>query len=138
MKNTPYCYILFALISLVTFASFSGCDQSDDVSVAPPVINPAQDNLTFQVSGGWPDVHFTHKSHAEEYLEDECLTCHSHTGIRDVTIWNCSDVSCHSSDDTEGLCADDAEGHACWMKQCEACHATLSPDPTPNCTDCHA
>jgi len=126
------------LIGVLSVLALSGCSSSSQVSGDPATISEEFREITLRVpSDNASDVLFTHQTHAEQYLGNECLTCHSHTGIRDTTIWNCNNVSCHSAGDTEGLCVDDDNDHACWMKQCEQCHVTLSPDPTADCADCH-
>ena len=133
MKDRSYS-VLFVLACMVAAATFSGCEQSGTVIGKAPEIGAADNLITLQVSGGWPDVILTHMAHAG-YQGNECLTCHRHTGVSDTTIWSCS--SCHSAGDAEGLCEDDTDGHGCWMKQCQKCHQTLPVDPTPNCVDCH-
>ncbi len=124
------------LLGFVIIAAISGCSPTGEVTGASPVIDPQHSIITLSANAGqWSDVRFTHEAHAG-YLNNDCLTCHSHTGVRDVTIWSCS--SCHSPGDTENLCLNDNNSHACWMKQCEKCHLTLNPDPTPDCGNCHS
>ena len=82
-----------ALALMATVAMSTGCEQSGTVIGRAPEISPADNLITLQVSGGWPDVVFTHMAHAR-YQGNECLTCHRHTGVSDTTIWSCS--SCHS------------------------------------------
>ncbi len=127
--------VLVWMISIAAVFMVSGCDQAGTVVGQAPQISASDNIIVLQVSGGWPNVVFTHMAHAG-YQNNECLTCHRHTGVSDTTIWTCN--SCHSAGDTEGLCLDDAAGHGCWMMQCRKCHETLPVDPTPNCVDCHA
>ena len=129
-------YMPLVLLLTLAACAFSGCGQTGAVTGTSPEIDAAHATISFPASGGWPDVRFSHKAHSEKpSLNNNCLTCHSHTGIRDTTIWNCN--SCHSTGDTEALCSNDIVGHGCWMVQCRNCHLTLASDPTPNCIDCH-
>lgn len=132
-------YILFlqvtGLISILSALILSGCGQSGSVSGNGAEIPQSETTITFQISGGMPDVTFTHRTHAEAYLNNDCMVCHAHTNIRDNTIWDCD--QCHSSEDNEGWCPDDADGHDCWMVQCQQCHQQQDPPTTPNCVDCH-
>ena len=107
------------------------------MSEQPPKCEPCPEGRVRDDSGKcvMPDVTFTHRTHAEAYLNNDCMVCHAHTNIRDNTIWDCA--QCHSSEDDEGWCPDDADGHDCWMVQCQQCHQQYDPAPTPNCVDCH-
>ncbi|UCG77294.1 MAG: cytochrome c3 family protein [Nitrospirota bacterium] len=132
-------YILTAclLIALITCLILAGCGQTGDVTVSPASIPVEDETIIFPVSNGpQSDVVFSHKTHSEQYLSDVCMTCHKQDSVREDTIWNCNE--CHSADDSENYCADDPDGHSCWMVQCDDCHKSLSvPDPTPLCIDCH-
>lgn len=91
------------------------------------------ETIVFAGGGGYGPVGFTHKKHAEEYYEGDCLACHDH----DEGVWICGD--CHTRGaDAEDLCVE-TEDHGCIMAQCQDCHVKNSP-PAPAgeaCGDCH-
>jgi hypothetical protein len=129
----------YSLFILLTIIAFTGCgnESSNKYSADPGAVKEIDEKdylVVFEASGGWPDVTFTHKDHAD-YYEDDCFKCHSHVNVRDESVWTCS--SCHSSDDWEGLCKDDESEHDCMYVQCLNCHEQLDQDPTPDCTSCH-
>ncbi len=121
-------YLGFILAVLVM-----GCSNSDDFPGQTSEISDEDAVIVFSAAN-WPDVVFQHRSHSE-YWDNNCFECHSHTDVRDETQWKCSE--CHSNEDSDNLCADDAEGHDCMYVQCFKCHQTLEIDPTPDCSDCH-
>ncbi len=133
MNKTSYLFIVSLCLALTSLISFSGCSNDSGDTVDPPTINPAQSLITFRITGQ-SDVNFTHQSHAD-YYGNTCMVCHMHTDVRDDTIWSCSE--CHDNNDADGLCVDDAWGHNCMYVQCGDCHSQQTPNPTPNCADCH-
>jgi len=124
----PYICIGLMILTLVW-----GCSSSSQPTGSSREVSNQDAVIVFEVSG-WPDVTFTHKSHAE-YWNNNCMECHMHTDVTDETLWECSE--CHSGDDAESLCSDDDYGHDCMFVQCVRCHRSLDTDPTPDCSSCH-
>lgn len=130
---------LFLLATAVGWflLSLTGCETAIYQSPsATPRIDADHQILTFSVAYGDGDVVFTHAQHAG-YYQNSCLVCHSHTHVRDDSIWGCG--FCHTSEDSEGICEDDLDGHDCLQVQCADCHAQQTPNPTPVglCFSCH-
>jgi hypothetical protein len=130
--------VLLTSVAVLVFLVTWGCGNPTYKSTAKaPRIDEAHSVLIFQVPG-YAAVGFSHKDHAG-YYGNSCLVCHTHTNVRDDSIWGCGE--CHSDEDYEQLCPDDAERHDCLQAQCAQCHATLIPNPTPpgpsNCFICH-
>ncbi|MBW1865898.1 MAG: cytochrome c3 family protein [Deltaproteobacteria bacterium] len=126
-------FLPYICIGLMTLMLVWGCSSSSQPTGSSREVSNQDAVITFEVSD-WPDVTFTHKSHAE-YWNNNCMECHMHTDVTDETLWECSE--CHSVDDAESLCSDDNYGHDCMFVQCVRCHRSLDTDPTPDCSSCH-
>ena len=122
------------LLAAVLAFSFFACSNEMDYTGEAPSIDSEHKVITFSGGDGVDDVTFEHEKHAV-YWDNNCLECHTHTDVRDDTVWGCAE--CHSNDDRENLCSDDANGHDCMFVQCYQCHIVQTPDPTPTCVDCH-
>jgi hypothetical protein len=133
MKKASHFLIFSLCLAVISGISLTGCSNDTDDTGDPPTIDPALRVIIFRTPGQ-SDVTFTHQAHAD-YYDNTCMVCHMHTDVRDDTIWSCSE--CHANNDSDGLCVDDAWGHNCMFVQCQDCHLQQTPDPTPNCTDCH-
>ncbi len=124
----------FASIAILIVLLLVGCDNESNLNGLTVSVSNEDAFISFS-AGSQPDVIFNHKVHSEQYWDNNCFECHSHGDVRDTTQCQCSE--CHSDEDSEGLCADDAENHDCMYVQCKRCHDTIDPNPTPNCSDCH-
>ncbi len=120
---------MIAFLAISLFA----CSNEADFTGEAPSIDSGKEVFTF-AGGAQGDVTFEHKTHAT-YVDNNCLECHTHLDVRDDTVWGCD--SCHSSEDREQFCANDANGHDCTYFLCEQCHALEIPNPTPSCAGCH-
>ena len=138
MKNRNR-FLLFILLGASTLMALHGCGSTGSVSGDAPAMSDEFQVIRLAASSGvYSDVIFSHKTHSESYLNNNCLTCHSHTGIRDTTTWNCG--SCHTGSDNEGFCSPDVTTeHGCRMVQCKICHETMGRGPiATNCAGCHS
>ena len=135
MERNP-CSMFFALIcSIFVIGLIPACSNTHEYSGSPPKIDSQHEVIVLKAAaGGVDDVRFRHKVHAD-YYDNTCMVCHSHTSVRDTSIWSCS--TCHAANDAQGLCGTTGDGHACMSGQCLKCHQKLSNDPTPLCTQCH-
>lgn len=118
-------------------AATVACSNSTQFSTATPAVPASKAIITINVLGAEPDVVFTHEAHAD-YWQNNCLECHSHSNIRDNSIWTCDSEQCHTEEDTEGICANDASGHDCMFVQCLGCHQNEPTAPQADeCGKCH-
>jgi hypothetical protein len=131
-------FVLLVLLGVSTFMALHGCGSTGTVSGDAPAISDQFRVIRIAASSGqYSDVVFSHKAHSEDYLNNNCLTCHSHSGIRSGTTWNCG--GCHTGSDTEGFCPDDNTAeHGCRMVQCKNCHVAMGMGPTTACAGCHS
>jgi hypothetical protein len=136
--------VLFLTLSAmaVTLMIVAACSNSTDFPTVNPAVPESKSTITFRVLGDDADVVFTHQAHSEQY-DSNCLECHSHADIRDSSIWTCDSTDCHSEEDSEAICEDDAYGHDCMYVQCLTCHedpdvmALFSPPQAADCDECH-
>ncbi len=129
-------YLGSVAVLVVSWLFVSGCSNSSDLNGYQATVSDSDAVIVFQV-GSEEDVTFLHRKHAEFWQQD-CFLCHNHFDVRTDGAWKCGE--CHSNNDTENLCTDDANNHDCMAAQCYKCHLdpAIVPGPLPpSCSYCH-
>ncbi len=116
-------------------AGIIGCSASDSNPGRAAEIPASSQTVNFEGGTEGP-VFFSHATHANEYYDGVCITCHDHEDIGTETHWSCRD--CHEAgNDIESLCEGGDANHGCIMIQCENCHLLEGP-PAPDGVSCGA
>ncbi len=121
------------ILAFFIFTSITGCaDDSDYLANVKQEIGMSDYEIAF-AGNVRSDCVFKHKEHSDRE-EGICFTCHNCEDIQGETHWYCR--SCHSAENTEGLCTSDGI-HGCTYAQCLFCHEEIGRNKGLDCSDCH-